>query len=136
MSILHLTEKMDAMPNFYGNIQYVYTYSDSDVNGSGGQHADNGTTLGFTHDHQIAPGIEGFMKVELEVAAADEKGGQDFDNRKVGNGLVDMDEAYIGVRGDSFGQVWIGSDDTQYEALLGDYGNWIFEYAGLNPYAS
>ncbi|SOB76701.1 Outer membrane protein (porin) [Marinobacter sp. LV10R510-11A] len=128
MSILHLTEKMDAMPNFYGNIQYVYTYSDSDVNGSGGQHADNGTTLGFTHDHQIAPGIEGFMRVELEVRAADEKGPD--------NGLVDMDEAYIGVRGDSFGQVWIGSDDTQYESLLGDYGNWVFEYAGLNPYAS
>jgi predicted porin len=128
MSIMELTDKMDAMPNFYGNIQYVYTYSDSDQTGGGGQHADNGTTLGFTNSHQIVPGVEGFMKVELEVKAADEKGG--------GNGLVDLDEAYIGVRGDSFGEVWIGSDDTQYEALLGDYGNWVFEYAGLNPYKS
>ncbi len=130
MSILHLTEKMDAMPNFYGNIQYVYSYtdSDSDVSGGGGEHKDNGTTLGFTHDHQIAPGIEGFMKVELEVASAEEKG--------AGNGLTDLDEAYIGVRGDSFGQVWLGSDDSQYESLLGDYGNWVFEVATLNPYAS
>lgn len=128
MSTLELTEKMNAMPNFYGNVQYLYTYSDSDVTGGGGEHKDNGTTLGFTHSHEIVPGIEGFMKVELEVAAADEKG--------AGNGLVDVDEAYVGVRGDNFGQVWIGSDDTQYESLLGDYGNWVFEVATLNPYAS
>ncbi|WP_150914411.1 porin [Marinobacter halotolerans] len=116
------------MPSFYGNIQYVYTYSDSDVNGAAGEHADNGTTVGLTHSHAITSGIEGFMKIELEVASAEEKG--------AGNGLVDLDEAYIGVKGDSFGQVWIGSDDSIYETQLGDYGNWVFEYAGLNPYAS
>jgi len=109
-------------------VQYVYTYSDSDVNGSGGALDDNGTTIGFKHSNAITPGIEGFVKIELEVKAADEKGG--------GNGLTDLDEAYIGIRGDSFGQVWIGSDDTQYESLLGDYGNWVFEYASLNPYGS
>jgi predicted porin len=123
-----LAARMDSMPQVYGNVQYVYTYSDSDVNGSGGALDDNGTTIGFKHSHAITPGIEGFVKIELEVKAADEKGG--------GNGLTDFDEAYIGVRGDSFGQVWVGSDDTQYESLLGDYGNWVFEYAGLNPYGS
>ncbi len=128
MTTSELVDKMGAMPTVYGNIQYVYTYSDSDINGSGGELADNGSTLGFTHSHAIVPGVEGFAKIELEVKAADEKGS--------GNGLVDLDEAYIGVRGDSFGQVWVGSDDTQYESLLGDYGNWVFEYAGLNPYAS
>lgn len=134
MSTLELTEKMNAMPNFYGNIQYVYSYEDSDENGSGGEHKDNGTTLGFTHSHEIVPGIEGFMKVELEVAAADNKSHKDPNGKS--NGLVDVDEAYIGVRGDSFGQVWVGSDDTQYESLLGDYGNWVFEVATLNPLAS
>jgi predicted porin len=123
-----LAARMDSMPQVYGNVQYVYTYSDSDVTGSGGALDDNGTTIGFKHSHAITPGIEGFVKIELEVKAADEKGG--------GNGLTDFDEAYIGVRGDSFGQVWVGSDDTQYESLLGDYGNWVFEYAGLNPYGS
>jgi len=123
-----LAARMDSMPQIYGNVQYVYTYSDSDVNGGGGALDDNGTTIGFKHSQAITPGIEGFVKIELEVAAADEKGG--------GNGLTDLDEAYIGIRGDSFGQVWIGSDDTQYESLLGDYGNWVFEYASLNPYAS
>ena len=123
-----LAARMDSMPQVYGNVQYVYTYSDSDVNGSGGALDDNGTTIGFKHSNAITPGIEGFVKIELEVKAADEKGG--------GNGLTDLDEAYIGIRGDSFGQVWIGSDDTQYESLLGDYGNWVFEYASLNPYGS
>jgi outer membrane porin protein LC len=128
MTPADMAKKLDTMPTFYGNIQYVYTYSDSDVNGAAGEHADNGTTVGLTHDHAITSDIKGFMKIELEVRAADEKGS--------GNGLVDLDEAYIGVRGDSFGQVWIGSDDAVYERLVGDYGNWVFEYAGLNPYSS
>jgi len=128
MSTLELTDKMDAMPNFYGNIQYVYNYTDSDVDGASSGHYDNGTTVGLTHSHAITSGVEGFLKIELEVAAADEKG--------AGNGLVDLDEAYIGVRGDSFGQVWVGSDDSIYESWLGDYGNWVFEYAAQNPYAS
>jgi predicted porin len=128
MSTLELTEKMDAMPNFYGNIQYAYSYTDSDTAGNDRSLYDNGTTIGLTHEHAITSGVEAFMKIELEVVAADEKGS--------GNGLNDLDEAYIGVRGDSFGQVWIGSDDTQYESLLGDYGNWIYEVAALNTYAS
>ena len=128
MSTLELTEKMDAMPNFYGNIQYAYSYTDSDTTGNDRSLYDNGTTIGLTHEHAITSGVEAFMKIELEVVAADEKGS--------GNGLNDLDEAYIGVRGDSFGQVWIGSDDTQYESLLGDYGNWVYEVAALNTYAS
>ena len=137
MTTEELTAQMEGMPTFYGNIQYVYNYEDSDVSGSnGGQHADNGTTIGLTHSHAITSNVEGFMKIELEVAAADEKGSQDVANGTAGNGLTDLDEAYIGVRGDSFGQVWIGSDDSIYESQLGDYGNWIFEYASLNPYAS
>jgi predicted porin len=116
------------MPTFYGNIQYVYNYNDSDQKGSSSEHADNGTTVGLTHEHAISSGIEAFMRIELEVVAAEEKG--------AGNGLADLDEAYIGVRGDSFGQVWIGSDDSIYESQLGDYGNWVFQYSGLNPYAS
>ncbi|MDI9246688.1 porin [Marinobacter sp. CHS3-4] len=113
---------------FYGNVQYAYSYTDSDTAGYTDSHDDNGTTLGWTHSHAISPSVEGFMKVEAEIAAADEKG--------AGNGLTDLDEAYIGVRGDSFGQVWIGSDDSIYESQLGDYGNWVFEYAALNTYAS
>lgn len=119
---------LESMPTVYGNIQLVYTYTDSDVSGNGGQLKDNGSTIGVKHSAEIAPGIEAFGKLELQGIDASEKGGN--------NGLTDLDEAYIGVRGDSFGQVWVGSDDSPYERLLGDYGNWIYEVATLNPYAS
>jgi predicted porin len=117
------------MPTFYGNIKYAYTYNDNDVDGVSSAHSDNGySTIGLTHSHVISPGIEGFMKIELEGIGAD--------NKATSNGIASLDEAYIGVRGDSFGQVWIGSDDTIYESLIGDYGNWVFEVAGLNQYSS
>jgi predicted porin len=128
MSIEELSEKMTRMPTVYGNVQIAYSYTDSDLSGSQNSLFDNGTTIGVTHELEIVPGIIGFAKIELQGVESTEKGS--------GNGLVDLDEAYIGVRGKSFGQVWVGSDDSRYEALLGDYGNWIYEVATLNPYAS
>jgi len=128
MTASDLAEKMDSMPQVYGNIQYVYTYQDSDLSGYMDEHSDNGSTIGFKHEHAITSEITGFAKIEMQGIAADEKGG--------GSGLTDLDEAYIGIKGDSFGQVWIGSDDSIYETQLGDYGNWVFEKGTLNPYAS
>jgi predicted porin len=129
MTTSELTEKMNTMPTFYGNIQYAYTYTDSDVNGNERAFSDNGySTIGVTHSHAITPDVEAFMKIELQGFGADDGATSD--------GISALDEAYIGVRGDSFGRVWIGSDDTQYEQLLGDYGDWVFEIAALNPYAS
>ena len=123
-----LAERMDSMPQVYGNVQIAYTYENSDENGDGNELFDNGSTIGLKHEHEIAPGVTGFAKLELQGIESTEKGS--------GNGLTDLDEAYIGVRGDSFGQVWVGSDDSRYEALMGDYGNWIYEIATLNPYNS
>jgi predicted porin len=123
-----LAERMDSMPQVYGNVQIAYTYENSDENGDGNELFDNGSTIGLKHEHEIAPGVTGFAKLELQGIESTEKGS--------GNGLTDLDEAYIGVRGDSFGQVWVGSDDSRYEALLGDYGNTIYEIATLNPYNS
>lgn len=73
-------------------------------------HFDNGSTLGVKHDHEIAPGLTGFLKLELEGLAADDKDRE--------TGLEDVDEAYIGVKGDSFGQLWVGSDDSVYESAI------------------
>ena len=123
-----LAERMDSMPQVYGNVQIAYTYENSDENGDGNELFDNGSTIGLKHEHEIAPGVTGFAKLELQGIESTEKGG--------GNGLTDLDEAYIGIKGDSFGQVWVGSDDSRYEALLGDYGNTIYEIATLNPYNS
>ena len=95
------------LPTVYGNIQYAAVWDDIKDGPSSFEHRDNGSTLGVKHDHEIAPGITGFFKLELEGLAADDKDQE--------SGLEDVDEAYIGVKGDSFGQVWIGSDDSTYE---------------------
>jgi predicted porin len=125
MSASDLAAQMDSMPQVYGNVQIAYTYENSDENGDGNELFDNGSTIGLKHEHEIAPGVTGFAKLELQGIESTEKG--------EGNGLTDLDEAYIGIKGDSFGQVWVGSDDSRYEALLGDYANTIYEIATLNP---
>ena len=102
MSASELAAKMDSMPSVYGNIQYAIAHDSYDGGPSGVEHFDNGSTLGVTHDHAIANGITGFFKIELDGFGADEK---DSDG-------ANIDEAYIGVKGDSFGQIWIGSDDS------------------------
>ena len=97
------------MPTVYGNIQYVVTHENVDGGSSSIEHADNGSTIGVKHDHEIAPGLKGFLKAELEYDA-DDKAGND--------GLNSFDEAYVGVQSDSFGKLWIGSDDSTYERAV------------------
>ncbi|MFW5825250.1 MAG: porin, partial [Marinobacter sp.] len=63
------------------------------------------------HDHAITPDLEGFFKAEFHFdAEANEGDGED--------GIYDIDEAYIGVRGDNFGQLWVGKDDSTYERAV------------------
>jgi predicted porin len=114
------------MPTVYGNIQYVLKHTNVDGAGSTIEHADNGSTLGIKHDHEIAPGITGFFKLELEGINADDKSSS--------NGIDALDEAYIGVKGDSFGQVWVGSDDSVYESAIVKIGN--FHEVGSDIFAN
>ena len=118
-----LAERMDSMPTVYGNIQYAITHDSVDGGPSQVEHFDNGTTLGVTHEHEVAPGITGFFKVELEGINADDKSSS--------SGIDALDEAYIGVKGDSFGQVWIGSDDSTYERAVDEIAQY-YEVATLN----
>ncbi|HEV8078232.1 MAG TPA: porin [Marinobacter sp.] len=103
------------LPTVYGNIQYVLKSVNVDGAGSTVEHADNGSTLGVNHEHQIAPGLTGFFKVELE--------GINADNKSKSEGINNLDEAYIGVKSDSFGQIWVGSDDGVYERAVVKIGN-------------
>jgi len=64
------------------------------------------------------PGITGFLKAELEF---------DADDKASNGGLNAFDEAYIGVKGDNFGQVWVGSDDSTYESAIDEIYN-FYEY--------
>lgn len=110
------------LPTLYGNIQLAYVYSDVDNGGNSQKLADNGSTIGVKHSHELMPGVEGFFKAELEFDADD----------KAGNGgLNAFDEAYIGVKGDSFGQVWVGSDDSTYESAVDEISNY-YEVASQN----
>ncbi|WP_203301739.1 porin [Marinobacter sediminum] len=121
MSASELAAKMDSMPSVYGNIQYALVYSDVKGGADGIDHRDNGSTLGVAHDHAIAPGVTGFFKLELDGFGADEKDSTG----------ANIDEAYIGVKGDSFGQVWIGSDDSTYERAIDTIAN-FYEAADLS----
>jgi len=107
-----LAAKLDSMPTVYGNIQLAGVYADVDNVGSDYTFEDNGSTIGFKHSHEIAPGVTGFFKAEFEFNATQ----KDSDNNTDGDngGLDETDETYIGVKGD-FGQVWAGQNDTLYE---------------------
>ncbi|MDL0433323.1 porin [Marinobacter sp. TBZ242] len=118
-----LAARMDSMPTVYGNIQYAIAHDNFDGGPSSVEHFDNGTTIGVKHDHEIAPGITGFLKIELEGINADDK--------SASNGIDGLDEAYIGVKGDSFGQVWVGSDDSTYERAVDEIAQY-YEVATLS----
>lgn len=122
-SASELAARMDSMPTVYGNIQYAITHDNIDGGPSELSHFDNGTTLGIKHDHEVAPGVTGFFKLELEGINADDKSGS--------SGIDSLDEAYIGVKGDSFGQVWVGSDDSTYERAVDEIAQY-YEVASLN----
>jgi len=122
-SASQLAARMDSMPTIYGNIQYAIAHDNVEGGSSEMSHFDNGSTLGVKHDHEFAPGITGFFKLELEGLAADDKDRE--------SGLEDLDEAYIGIKGDSFGQIWVGSDDSTYERAVDEISQY-YEVATLN----
>jgi len=126
MSASEMAAKMDSMPQVYGNIQLMTTYDDVKDGPNSTDFADNGSTIGVKHEHLIAPGITGFFKAELEF---------DADDKASQIGLEQFDEAYIGVKGDSFGQIWVGSDDSTYESAVDEIVN-FWEVATLNLGAS
>jgi len=119
-------EHESNMPTVYGNIQYAIAHTDTDGGPSDVQHYDNGSTIGIKHDHAITSGIEGFFKAEFHFDADANDANDEKDD-----GIYDIDEAYVGVRGDSFGQVWIGKDDSTYETAV-DEINQFFEAASLS----
>jgi predicted porin len=114
------------LPTVYGNIQYAIAHENIDGGSSVLSHFDNGSTLGVKHDHEIAPGLTGFLKIELDGLNADDK--------SYGRGQIRLDEAYIGVEGDNFGKIWVGSDDSLYESTIDQIAN--FYEVGANVVGS
>jgi predicted porin len=97
-----IAEKLNSMPQFYGNVQVAFNYVDTDA-ASSNSVDDNGSTFGLKHSHMISEGVTAFAKLEFEFDADEDVAGID-----------QADEAYVGVKGD-FGSVQYGVDDTVYE---------------------
>lgn len=129
--VSRLAARLDALPEIYGNVQMMYTNADQEgFGGNRSQLTDYGySTLGIRHSHEILPGVEAFGKLELQRFSPTEG------TEKSANTSIQVDEAYLGIRGD-FGEVWVGSDDSMYEVLIADYGNWYYEVAQANFYAN
>jgi len=103
-----LAEMLESMPDIYGNIQLTHLSTDTD-GVTAHEMIDNGSTLGFKHSSAISEGVEAFFKAEFHFDADDSD--QDNGSESLGE---DLDEAYIGVRGE-FGSIQAGTDDTVYE---------------------
>ncbi|WP_251978809.1 porin [Salinicola avicenniae] len=87
--------------DIYGNIQMAY-YSTKDGDGdSQDELTDNGSTIGFSGQHIINPGLTGYFKAEFE---------HDADEEKINGGINSGDQAYLGLKG-NFGDFRLGSWD-------------------------
>jgi predicted porin len=104
-----LAEMLESMPSIYGNIQVAFTSEETNSGLTGAKDVstngvdDNGSTIGFTHEHAISEGVEGFLKAEFEFDADEDTAGID-----------QTDEFYVGVRGE-FGSIQYGKDETVYD---------------------
>ena len=103
--------------DLYGNIQLAYKSVDNIDGNSEDELFDNGSTIGFSGQHIINPGLTGYFKAELE---------HDADESKIDGGLDTGDQAYLGLKGD-FGDARVGS----WDPLIDD---WIQDPISNNEY--
>ncbi|GHB24949.1 porin [Salinicola rhizosphaerae] len=87
--------------DIYGNIQIAYANTKNENSNWEDQVLDNGSTIGFSGQHIINPGLTGYFKAEFE---------HDADEEKVNGGINNGDQAYLGLKG-NFGDVRLGSWD-------------------------
>ncbi len=96
--------------DLYGNVQLAYAAVDQGADTTD-ELTDNGSTVGFSGEHMISQGLAGYFKLEFETDADEIKGS--------GNGLVDGDQAYMGLKG-NFGDVRVGSWDPLIDDWIQD----------------
>ncbi|MDV6317525.1 porin [Chromohalobacter sp. HP20-39] len=103
--------------DIYGNVQIAYKSIDQADGDTEDELFDNGSTIGFSGQHVINPGLMGYFKAEFEHQA---------DEEKIGDGLSDGDQAYLGLKG-NFGDARVGS----WDPLIDD---WIQDPISNNEY--
>lgn len=109
------------LPKVYGNVQLILKQVDTE-GASSFDMGDTGSTIGFSHEHEIRPGLTAFAKAEFEFDASENKGSND-------DGLNTGDQAFIGLKGD-FGLVKAGSFDSIFEDAISDSVSDLFEDLG------
>ncbi|MGQ7242019.1 porin [Salinicola sp. V024] len=103
--------------DIYGNIQIAYKNIKNERGNWEDEVFDNGSTIGFSGQHIINPGLTGYFKAEFEHQA---------DEEKSNGGLDDGDQAYLGLKG-NFGDARLGS----WDPLIDD---WIQDPISNNEY--
>ncbi|MDF3918740.1 porin [Salinicola salarius] len=103
--------------DIYGNIQIAYKNIKNERGNWEDEVFDNGSTVGFSGQHIINPGLTGYFKAEFEHQA---------DEEKSNGGINDGDQAYLGLKG-NFGDVRLGS----WDPLIDD---WIQDPISNNEY--
>ncbi len=96
--------------DLYGNIQIAYKSVDNIDGNSEDELFDNGSTIGFSGQHIINPGLTGYFKAEFEHQA---------DEAKTNGGLSGGDQAYLGLKG-NFGDARVGSWDPLIDDWVQD----------------
>ncbi|ABE59916.1 porin [Chromohalobacter israelensis] len=96
--------------DLYGNIQLAYRSIDNENGDAEDDLFDNGSTVGFSGQHVINPGLTGYFKAEFE---------HDADEEKTGAGLDTGDQAYLGLKG-NFGDARVGSWDPLIDDWIQD----------------
>ncbi|WP_280563141.1 MULTISPECIES: porin [unclassified Chromohalobacter] len=95
--------------DLYGNIQIAYKSVDNIDGSSEDELFDNGSTVGFSGQHIINPGLTGYFKAEFEHNADEQSEG----------GLETTDQAYLGLKG-NFGDARIGTWDPLIDDWIQD----------------
>ncbi|WP_110643801.1 porin [Salinicola sp. CPA57] len=103
--------------DIYGNIQIAYKNVKNERGNFEDEVFDNGSTIGFSGQHIINPGLTGYFKAEFEHQA---------DEEKSNGGINDGDQAYLGLKG-NFGDARLGS----WDPLMDD---WIADPISNNEY--
>lgn len=95
----------------YGTIELFYSSEDDADGQSQSAFDDAGSTIGFKGSHAFQDNFVGFFKAEFEHRADEEK--------ELG-GLNEGDQAYVGAKGDSWGEFRAGSWDVIYQEEIFD----------------
>lgn len=110
----------------YGHLNIAYQHDNFSSYWTEGKSDlfDNASTIGLYAEHEVAPGINAFARIEVDSSGLTDSDGVDFNS----------DEVYVGLQG-RYGRIWVGKDDSFMEEKV-DRTAHYYETVGLHaPFA-